>query len=202
VADKNIKIINMKKHILLAVLLLLSTECSSQKNKKMEIFNLNEFTQKNDLLKEKIIVKDSVIEKLGKDDEMYYKLKINRFDPFNNKIYYFKNLNIKNEGKFFYDVPTLYKEYDYNGRLLKEIDFNLGRSFSIDDLNIKMKNEFQIDLLQNIENKGISITRNSDGNICYAVVIKNYFGKGLHRSIYIDVNNGNVLQDGKIYYKK
>ena len=201
-AEKNIKIINMKKYVLLTVLLLLFTKCSSQKNKKMEIFDLNEFAQKNDLLKEKIIIKDNIIEKLGKDDEMFYKLKTNRLDPFNDKIYYFKNLNIKSEGKYFYDVPTLYKEYDNNGHLIKEIDFNLERSFSIDDLSIKMKNEFQIDLLKNIENKGVSITRTPNGNSCYAVVAKNYYGNGLHRSICIDVDNGNILYDQKINYRK
>lgn len=58
----------------------------------------------------------------------------------------------------FYRVPIgIKKFYDGNGNVIKEIDFDKPFQFSIDDLALKIKNEFNLDIMK--DNNYVNVSR-------------------------------------------
>ncbi len=65
---------------------------------------------------------------------------------------------IQSSIEIFYDFPIgIQKFYDGNGSVTKEIDFDKPYQFSIDDLALKIKNEFNIDIMK--DNKYVDVSR-------------------------------------------
>ncbi len=202
-AEKIYKNIIMKKIIIYSLIILFNNNCSSQNNKKMENFNISYFESDNISLMEKTIIKNDTIEKIGFIGNGYYKITSTVNSPFVEKKYFFQNTNLESEGNFFYEVPIgHYKNYDSLGNLKSEINFDTQRKFSIDQLIDKMKLDFNTDLLKNTEEKSVSVTISSSNVLSYDIVLKNFYSSGLHRQINISAEDGKVLSDREMYYKK
>lgn len=162
------------------------SSCQSQiknslkiKNKKMEYFNINNY---------KDLPADSMYE--SSDTDLYYLLgndkKIRIFfyketiqveessttSPYKTiKVYSNKNKILLAQGKEFYNIPLdIEKEYDENGKLIKEIDHEKPYKFSIEDLVKKMNDEYKVDLMNPLP--GISANRYVDKSVSiYEVLV-------------------------------
>ncbi len=79
--------------------------------------------------------------------------------PFKTQNIYAKsNGAIQSSIEIFYDFPIkIQKFYDGNGSVIKEINFDNPYQFSTDDLALKIKNEFNIDIIKN--NKYVDVSR-------------------------------------------
>lgn len=65
---------------------------------------------------------------------------------------------IQSSLEVFYRVPIgIKKLYDGNGNVIKEIDFDKPFQFSIDDLALKIKNEFNLDIMK--DNNYVNVFR-------------------------------------------
>lgn len=82
-----------------------------------------------------------------------------RDTPFETQNIYAKsNGAIQSSIEIFYDFPIkIQKFYDGNGSVIKEINFDKPYQFSIDDLSLKIKNEFNIDIMK--DNKYVDVSR-------------------------------------------
>ncbi len=58
------------------------------------------------------------------------------------------------------------------------------------------------ELLKNTEEKSVSVTISSSNVLSYDIVLKNFYSSGLHRQINISAEDGKVLSDREMYYKK
>ncbi|WP_395075962.1 hypothetical protein [Flavobacterium sp.] len=70
------------------------------------------------------------------------------------KIYFKNNKILYAEGQDFYGIHIgLDKEYDETGKLIKQIDNDKPYQFSIEDLRKKLKNEYDIDIIEDYNSK-------------------------------------------------
>lgn len=73
-------------------------------------------------------------------------------------VYDRNTLMLKSEGELFISMPIgIYKFYDEKGKLIKEIDYEKGfENFTVNDLLLKVKKEFKIDLNDKINELSVS----------------------------------------------
>lgn len=193
----------MKNNLFILYLLLVINNCSSQTKIIMEKFDINKLKENQKTLKEKIIEDKNTLSKVGETSKGYYEYKYSKINPYVEKKFYFENLALKSKTKMFYEVPTGKQSiYNEKGVLISEKDFDSQRHFSIDQLVQKMQSEFNINLLIDVDKKGVSMSVSTDNKPCYEVVLKDYYSEGVHRLIDIDVNDGKVLKDVRLTYKK
>src|SRR5690606_10818410 len=85
------------------------------------------------------------------------------------------------------------REYDNKGNMVKEIDWDMNFDFSIDNLIKKMKNEYQVDIL-NRYLIGVSRSfRNSYDIPYYEVNVRHPQGGEQGIYYFIDGKNGNTI---------
>jgi hypothetical protein len=112
-------------------------------------------------------------------------------------IYDKSTLNLKREGLIFLKMPIgIHVFYDEKGKVNKQIDFDEGFTFTIDDLILKMKKNFNIDISQEL--KGLEISRgiNQENSIpSYNIFIRldNILSKNRH--IEVDGRTGEIISD-------
>lgn len=147
------------------------------------------------------------------DEDMFYKFQDKRYriilhkeiqveetdinsPNLNYKVYFKKSGQLKAEGNSFYSFPIgISKEFDEKGYLIKEIDYNKDYKFSIKDLQKKMKETYNVDIMNTKETRSVSRT-NIDPRIkfpYYQVVVNT--GKASSNNYLL---NGNT---GEIFYK-
>lgn len=196
--------IKMRKILLLAILQILIFNCKTtgQNIHNMEKINLKKFQNKelvlNKLYKEE--VNDTVIEYGIFGNEIIENISYKE-NPYNvKKTYYKSNNQLKAESEYFYRVPiNVSKKYDENGKLLEEKKWEKveKRTFSIENLIQKMKDDFNIDLLKN-KDVGVSC---SGSPLAYVI--------GIHpqhttffRLIKINAHTGELISDETLEYEK
>jgi hypothetical protein len=194
-----------KAIIFLLFIITQSFKCQVNKNLKSnakERFDIIKFDNqktRNDFFE---TTKDSISRMIETKDGFYkYSNALN--SPYQIKKAYFKeNYNLKLEKTTFYQVPTgIYKVYDKKGKLTKEENLDVY-SFSIPDLINKLKNEFDIDLL-NPKGKGVAIGGESNKSIYIIdVLLFPYADKGGSREIEIDATTGQLISDKTFKYKE
>ena len=70
------------------------------------------------------------------------------------KLYDIKTNMLKSSARTFYGFAIEYsKEYDGEGKLIKEIDDDKPYQFSIEDLRKKLKNEYDIDIIEDYKDQ-------------------------------------------------
>ena len=75
------------------------------------------------------------------------------------KIYYKNSNHLKSSGNDFYDFPIgITKEYNENGELIKETDYDKDYKFSIEDLQKKMKATYNVDIMDKKQTRSVSRT--------------------------------------------
>ncbi|WP_048512532.1 hypothetical protein [Chryseobacterium sp. FH2] len=153
------------KNIIIVSLMLLSNNCSGQKinnnsnNGKMKYYNekeykdweIDSFYESSEDDKHLINGNDRVriIIYTNEKKEKIIVEKSNKITPYEyNYVYSYKNKTLLIETKKFYSIKIgIQRYYDETGKLIKETDYDKPYKFSIEDLINKMKNEYNIDLL-------------------------------------------------------
>lgn len=75
------------------------------------------------------------------------------------KVYFKKSRQLKAEGNNFYSFPIgISKEFDEKGNLINEIDYNKDYQFSIEDLQKKMKEIYNVDIMNKNQTRSVSRT--------------------------------------------
>ena len=110
-------------------------------------------------------------------------------------VYYEKTLTLKSEGQLFVTMPIgTYKFYDEERNLEKEINYDKGfENFTINDLLIKVKKEFEIDLNDNIAELSVSREIGKEDKIPIYVISIPAMPK--IRFIKINGITGNIISD-------
>ncbi|KFF15631.1 hypothetical protein [Flavobacterium hydatis] len=197
----------MKKIVTILIVFVLIQSCKSQvgknlNNHKIEKFNLNEFNNKkvgNDFFE---TTKDSTSRMMETDDGFYkYSNALN--SPYEiRKVYYKKTFNLKIETTYFYSIPIgTYKVYDEDGNVTIEKNLDVY-NFSIPELINKMKNDFNIDLL-NTYGKGVLIGGENNKSVYLIIILIDAKApKRGSREIKIDAMNGELISDKILKYEE
>lgn len=108
-------------------------------------------------------------------------------------VYFTKTKTIHAYGKSFYHcfVGTD-KEFNINGLLVKQIDWDKPYKFSIEDLIKKIKNELNIDLMD--ISKKIDVTRSEQPKPVYTIMVPQKPSRIL-RWIKVDGTTGEIMSD-------
>ncbi|MES2573598.1 MAG: hypothetical protein V4572_01525 [Bacteroidota bacterium] len=159
-----------KYHIILNLTFLcfFIISCNNQKNETV----IKEAKNNKTLDKKRIVLYQSIytheyiandtLFKLTESNDMYTEIT----KPINNNfeihsVYDKKNLKLKCEGYFFGKMEIgIHKFYDEKGNFIKEINYDKDFDFTLDDLIIKVKREFKIDLKKDL--KKIEIRRGTN----------------------------------------
>ncbi len=110
---------------------------------------------------------------------------------------------IQSSVEVFYGVPIgIKKFYDGNGNVFKEIDLDEGFHFSIDDLALKVKNEFNIDIMK--DNKNVRVARGfkPEYEVSFPVDSNNDSFYGDKRVLVIDGKTGVIISNTIRIYTK
>lgn len=117
-------------------------------------------------------------------------------------VYSKSNGAIQSSVETFYNFPIgIRKLYGGNGNVINEIDCDKPFQFSIDDLALKIKNEFNIDIMK--ENKYVDISRTLllrdstplEYQVSFPTNQNAEFLYGDRRVILVDGNDGKILSD-------
>lgn len=180
------------------LLLMLFTNCkaqnNSQKTTKMKTFDIETFNKnKNHLNEYTYISSDSTVTKQSDDDYEYYEtikpkesffLSINR---------YYKNRIIKLEGHIFQNFfqKGVWKEYNEQGNLIKEIDYDKPFKFTWNDI-LKIIKDREL----NMDDYGFRITRgSSEKGTTWSITYNKSEEKMLLGVIIIDGITGKIIKE-------
>ena len=189
----------MKKKLILIIIqtILFSCKTLSQNNIKMEKIDIKTFKnqelQLNKTYTDK--VKDTIIEYGLRDDYFIKNTIVERSSYFTKKTYYRNNLQLKTKANYFYSIPVgISEKYDEKGNLIEKINWDElnKRTFSIEDLIVKMKKEFDIDLEQS-KKIGVGIDASH-----YIIIVNGV----TQRIIKINAQTGEVISDETVEYEK
>ncbi|MEO8236487.1 MAG: hypothetical protein ABI576_00165 [Flavobacterium sp.] len=147
----------------------------AQQNDNLEHFDKKKFDE-NKKFGEYIfkLNGETKIRQMGPHEDKTYSEDIRKNNsPFRYLNAYFLNAQLKSQTKTFYVFPIgITKEYDENGKLIKETNHDVPYKFSIDDLREKIKREYQVDIVSDYRDSDptlIFVNRwegyNSDGGI-------------------------------------
>ena len=214
----------MKQLILNIILSLLIVNCKGQETKKdtiiikqdaMEYFNQNKYTdwelQKNSSNTNKYYKEGNTLVRVifynGEHTEEIEEIN----SPYKIYKYYYKNTLLKNSIQTFYGFPIdVAKEYDENGKLIKETDNDKDYPFKVEDLCRLIKEEYGVDLMvkpdQNKEKLQYRVSRSYDSSIDKHLYLVSFTygnpdiepGDKIFppiKVVYIDGNNGKVLYE-------
>jgi hypothetical protein len=193
----------MKNKLLLLFVLTATVYCGAQTIVSPEKFHLRKLKENGKIVDNRTIDEKHTISMVGKTNDGYFEHIYYKTNPYGEKKAYFKNRSLKTKVKLFYMVPIgVQNIFDENGILVSSKNYDEERKFSIDQLIDKMKAEFNVDFLTDSYQKGVEMSVTMDNKQYYDVVLHNYYSEGIHRNIGIDVNNGEILKDKKLVYKK
>ncbi|MEO8236490.1 MAG: hypothetical protein ABI576_00180 [Flavobacterium sp.] len=195
------------KKIIIAILLLLTASCKSQtenitdrnKTKTMEKFNTEKYKNLpiNPETGLQILPNGDDVEILKGSNNKGFVERINKANtPYIFFKSFYDNGNLQAEGVSIYGtIINKHKEFDEKGHLIKEIDYNKDYKFSIEDLQKKMKETYNVDIMNTKQTRSVSRTT-IDTRIkfpYYQVVVNT--GKASFNNYLL---NGNT---GEIFYK-
>ena len=139
------------------------------------------------------------------EDMNYYIFIITHPDsPYGAEYIYFKNpIQLKSECNKFYSASIgILKEYDIQGNLIKEINFDAGFGFSLQNVIDKMQADYKIDLLHPPKGLYRDLERNlakSNAPPTYKVVFDDNKIDN-RRIIVLNGNTGELISDNYILF--
>lgn len=111
---------------------------------------------------------------------------------------------IKSSVEIFHGFPIgVIKYYDGDGSVIKEVDFDEPFHFSIDDIALKVKNEFNIDIMK--DNKNVRVARGPkppEYEVSFPVDPSLDSPYGDKRVLLIDGNTGAIISNTIRIYTK
>ena len=114
------------------------------------------------------------------------------------EVYNSKTLNLISEIKLFFSIPLIYREYDLNGNIINEINYDKNFKLSINDIVAIAKAKFKVDITKNITR--LNVTRggeNSKLNQCYTLFLP--IDERKSRYIIINDSTGKVIDDRIVF---
>lgn len=163
----------MKQKIILALLLFNAIGCKSQEKKENLITKqkdtMKHFDKKNynDLMKNPNFATygyyfDDAKTKIQVYSNSGGKGYIRRIKKYNSPYVqinsFYENGNLQFEGlQFYVFLVGINKEFDDNGKLIKETNNDLLYKFSIDDLREKLKREYQVDIVSDYKDSDLTL---------------------------------------------
>ncbi|CAA0250618.1 conserved hypothetical protein [Tenacibaculum maritimum] len=179
------------KNLLLIILTIVFTSCKAQKITTMKKFDIETFNKHKDSIRYEYnrTSDDGTVIKQSESTDFYdenikseksYFQKINR---------YHKNGNLKLTGEYLYNSykKGIWKEYDQDGKLIKETDYDKGFDYTWEDL-LKLLKEREVD----IKNTRDTDIRKDEGKW------RIWYIKGLYiYNIHIDGKTGKIIDDSK-----
>jgi hypothetical protein len=179
------------KSIIWLVLLLLFNSCNAQKQNKtkdsLKYYNANQYKdweKDPDYLssyseEDKFLMKGNERVRIWKDEKIHIE-KSNKISPYTfYKTYSSGNKILLSEWIEFYRTFTgINRQYNENGKLIKEKDWDLPYPFSIEDLTKKFKKEYNVDIenRKNVRNVYRIERSKTLGIPTYQVVLKTEVG--------------------------
>ncbi len=183
------------KNVLIIILSVVYTSCNAQKLKSIKTFDIETFNKKKNHLNEyNYITKDSTfIEQT--ELEMVYTEDIKVKDVlFIRKNQYYKNGNLKTSGLYF-DASFqkgIWKEYNEQGKLIKETDYDEGYKYSWEDL-LQFLKKREV----NIRDANNTTITKENGNWRFDYIDGIYIF-----DVIIDGKTGEILQDAKNVFEE
>src|SRR5690606_20019193 len=163
--------------------------------REMEKFNITQFQNKDLVIGETYTdeTKDSIIEYGIAKHDYFVRVHIKGTPYSYLKTYDKTSKLIMKEFSFFYKIVLLYKEYDYEGNTITEIDRlkYANISFTIEALINKMEKEYKIDILNT---EGVSVSGSSNPP-SFHVIIRDKEDDQKFRRIIIDGQTGQTISD-------
>jgi hypothetical protein len=127
--------------------------------------------------------------------DTYYEVKSKINDPYRSSLTFYKNLILKGGGTFFYNNPVgVFTEYDEQGNILNQINYDSMYGFTIQNLIDKMNLSYQINLMIPVKNLSVHRFIDSNTNSPYYQIIYPINDQSFRR-FKIDGNSGNVISD-------
>ncbi len=120
----------------------------AQKTTKVKTFDIETFEKNKNHLNEYIFIDNDSTVTIQSDDDYEYYETINPKESFFQSINrYYKNGNIKLEGKIFrrFFQKGIWKEYDEQGHLIKETDYDAPYTFTWEDI-LKLVKDRKLDM--------------------------------------------------------
>jgi hypothetical protein len=197
------------KNFFLIVLFFLFANAKSQiknTNKNIEHFDLKKFREHNSNENHFGFVLengDKVQQFTGEGGKGFIERTEKKDTPFTIVKAFHENTSLLTKGEEFYNFRVgIYKEYDENGNLTKEINYDKDYKFSIDDLAKKMKEEYKIDILK--RSPWVKVMRDKiDSGIIYKVMVYLKENKYSDTKNYtIDGTTGKVISEKVLSYPK
>lgn len=192
----------MKTTLKYILIFMLFTNCKAQNNNKnttkMKTFDIETFEKnKNDINEYSFFIKDSVNifqKKRHSEYKEVIKNKGSYFEIINR--YYFSG-KIKSTSLFFPNqfLKGIMKEYDEQGNLVKEINYDAPYKFTWEDILFFIKKR-----KINMDNEHLRITRDVvEGKPFWGITYEKEEKTGLIH-IGLDANNGEIVQDEEFDY--
>ncbi|WP_343697098.1 hypothetical protein [Flavobacterium sp.] len=196
----------MKKIIIIIIIFCLLS-CNDKKTNHYEELNTKTF-EKFDLKRFNDNKKDSTYEYFSKDTiirlyeekDHYRKELITDNYSFKSTFIYNKTTHLLlNQFSVFYGMPIrIWKKYDENGNLISIKDYDKGFDFTVNNLIVMLKKEFQIDLINDNAYQSLLISRSSYKRFyfinrnCYLIQISTISET---RIMKIDGETGEIIND-------
>jgi len=161
---------------------------------KQTHFDIDNFKKNNDGRNAKIRLSNKKYILLS-DYGSYYNetIKDDKSAYFEGYDYYKKNLSIKGGGHYFHGIAYgVFKEYNEDGIIIKQTDYDAPFKFSIESLIKKVKKETGIDISKPIPQA--TINRTTSGTPHYVLILPLKDVSEL-RYLTIDGTNGDTLTD-------
>ncbi|CAA0237466.1 conserved hypothetical protein [Tenacibaculum maritimum] len=150
----------MKTILKYTLLLVFFTNCKAQNNPqkttKMKTFDIKTFNKNKIRNEYNFITKDSTVVQQRKRQFGYYEIIKEKTSYFQIRKSYYENGNLKSTVKDFPNdfLVGLYKEYDEQGNLIKETDYDAPYKFTWEDI-LKLIKERKLDM----DAYGFEVTR-------------------------------------------
>ncbi len=200
----------MKNNLLVTIIFFcfLCSACQNKKEKNiikhlkykiaMKKFDIERFNNKKGIENELSYVEDDTIVTLKRlaENNDYCEIKKSIKDNFIKKnVYDSKTHLLKSEGNLFYRFPIgKHNFYNENGVLTKEINYDEGYTFTVNDFISKVKQEYNIDLNTDVSNVNFGRSLSKNGRLpVYGISFK----INDEKIRYIEINgiNGEVVKD-------
>ena len=169
-------------------------------------FDLKKFNENKIDSTYEYVLKDTII-RLYEEKDFYKKELIANNHSFNHVFGYNKTTNsLVNEFCYFFRMPIgVWKSYNEKGSLINWKNYDEGFDFTIKELIVKLKKDFQIDLINDTNYQLLTIDRFSYKRLyfitsyCYLLEIASMDGT---RIIKIDGETGEILSDEKSFIEE
>jgi hypothetical protein len=186
------------------IFLIVSVSGFSQNNDSTFLkFDLNRYNSLNEINTNHYFLEDSTKITFTETDSIYQIILSKKNSNYTLVYHYFKSsLILKSRAEFFQNSRIrVYKEYNEKGMLLTESDCDSFYAFTLQDLQKKIKAEFNLDIMDAKQGVGVNLITRIDKSWYQVYWPENNNPMGIWRHISIDGFSGEIISDIKKEYE-